>query len=358
MSAVVLVEGRGQLLVQMPDDLGGGYARRNNGQQAVASVIPRPHIGQLLQGRVRHAEQRFPDHAAIFVGARMRPEPNDVAEDDRAVLPVQRLRVLRRPLCGRGPVACGRLTSRKAGEGIIAVPGGIFGTAVLELTPHDVEHRWMCADEGREIRRPHHQGAHRFQGDHTGGTDADLQRGTFTDQLARSALGENAFPAVLVDADLSAAAEDHDHVICLTTFLDQPGPGRERSRRRNQPERVPLDGVQRLPEDHRGADGSFGSQRRPGRPGPIGLSVAERSTLAGLGVHRSGVIRAFHVGLPLGGHPAEHGATSFRDIGRREPMSEVKESSEIPVKPFACRGFCRSLLQVFRFAGSFSIRNP
>ena len=180
--------------------------------------------------------------------------------------PVQRLRVLRRPLCGRGPVACGRLTSGKAGEGIIAVPGGIFGTAVLELTPHDVEHRWMCADEGREICRPHHQGAHRFQGDHTGGTDADLQRGTFTDQLARSALGENAFPAVLVDADLSAAAEDHDHVICLTTFLDQPGPGRERSRRRDQPERVSLDGVQRLPEDHRGADGSFGSQRRPGRP--------------------------------------------------------------------------------------------
>ena len=76
----------------------GGYARRNNGQQAVASVIPRPHIGQLLQGRVRHAEQRFPDHAAILIGARMRPEPGYVAEDDRAVLPVQRLRALRRPL--------------------------------------------------------------------------------------------------------------------------------------------------------------------------------------------------------------------------------------------------------------------
>ncbi|MGD0242214.1 MAG: hypothetical protein ABSB59_18060 [Streptosporangiaceae bacterium] len=86
----------------------------------------------------------------------------------------------------------------------------------------------MGADEGGEVTGPDHEGLHRVQRDHVRGAHADLQGGTFTHELPRAALGQNALPAVFVYGDLGLAAEDHDDVVGLITFRDEPGSGRER----------------------------------------------------------------------------------------------------------------------------------
>ena len=103
----------------------------------------------------------------------------------------------------------------------------------------------------------------------------------------------DAFPAVLLDANLGPATEDHDHVVGLITFRYEPGPGRERARRCDRPERVPFDRVQCLPEDDRGGIGSP-------RSGLIRPSTGKRRTqLCPMGCGFC-VIDLLQAGLPPG----------------------------------------------------------
>src|SRR5271165_1581064 len=181
-----------------------------------------------------HAEQRFPDDAPVFVGAGPRSESDDVAQDHRAVLPVKQMPI----------------RASQVGEDIVwPVPGRIFPGPVIELALHDAEYRWVSTNEGGEVAGSHHEGLHCLQRDHVRGTDAYLQGGAFTHQLPRPALGQDTLLAVLLYGDLGPAAEDHDHIVGLIAFHDEPGPGRERPRRRDRPECVTLDRVQGLPED-------------------------------------------------------------------------------------------------------------
>ena len=87
------------------------------------------------------------------------------------------------------------------------VPGLPFPQPDIDLVLDDLEHRWVGADERREICGPHDQGNHGLNGDHGRRTDAYLQGRPFTDQLARTAFGHHSFHAVFADLDLGQAAE-------------------------------------------------------------------------------------------------------------------------------------------------------
>src|SRR5262249_11485903 len=110
-------------------------------------------------------------------------EPEDVAEDYGAVLPVEQMRV-------RAPEADQHV--------VWLVTDRIFPGTVVELALHDAEHGRVGADEGGEVAGSHHQCPHRVQRDHVRGPDADLQGGAFADQLPGTSLSEDTFPAVLL----------------------------------------------------------------------------------------------------------------------------------------------------------------
>jgi len=68
------------------DDPGGGNAGADHGEQAVATVIPRPRVAQALQRRVRHLQDRLPDDAAILVVTGRRAEADHIGHQHGAVL--------------------------------------------------------------------------------------------------------------------------------------------------------------------------------------------------------------------------------------------------------------------------------
>ena len=144
---------------------------------------------------MRDAEQSLPDGTPVFIGARASPEPDDIAEEHGAVLPVEQVRV--------GAAEVGQYLVRLVSNRIL--PG-----TVVELALYDAKYRWVGADKGGEVTGPDHEGLHRVQRDHVRGAHADLQGGTFTYELPRAALSQNALPAVLVYGDHCTAAPDKD----------------------------------------------------------------------------------------------------------------------------------------------------
>src|ERR1700730_5797483 len=129
---------------------------------------------------MRDTKESLPDDAPVFIGARAGPEPDDVAEDDGAILSVEQMRV----------------RAAEAGQDLVRpVSNRVLPGAVVELAFHDAEHRWVGADEGGEVTGPDHEGLDRVKGDHIRGANADLQGSTFAHELPGTALGQDALPA-------------------------------------------------------------------------------------------------------------------------------------------------------------------
>jgi hypothetical protein len=132
--------------------------------------------------------------------------------------------------------------------GGVPVSGWFLGAPLIELVLHDVQDAGVGADEGREVLGLHDQSPDHVQCDDGSRTYAHLQRAPLAHELAQAPYGQHAFAAVLIDADLGSAAEDHHHVIRPLAFLHQPGTGRERPPRGHGPERFPLGRVKGFPE--------------------------------------------------------------------------------------------------------------
>jgi hypothetical protein len=62
---------------------------------AIPAIFGNAFIPQAIQDNPHHAQDRFSDNAAVLVGSRWCTERDYVGEQNRAVLPVQRMRAIR-----------------------------------------------------------------------------------------------------------------------------------------------------------------------------------------------------------------------------------------------------------------------
>ncbi|MCP9980635.1 hypothetical protein LUX32_25755 [Actinomadura madurae] len=159
----------------------------------------------------------------------------------------------------------------------------LFGHPVVHLVFQDGHDARVVAEVGDELLRGQEQGVQRVHRDDGGRAAAQHQRGTFAEDVAGAAEGDDPLAAVPFDADPDRARLDHDGLVGGLALGPQHRADRVHDLARGREERGLLDRREGRPEPL-----PAGGLGRPGGPRPrhqLGVDDLVRVVVAGVVVH-------------------------------------------------------------------------